>query len=128
MRATVSVCRTHAFRRRAQAEEPVAGRVPEGVVDALEAVEVEEQDRDHAVAAAQAGQRLVEPLAQQLAVRQLRHRVVQGEVAGALLGRYLGRDVAGRATIPKEAAETVESGLAGEAQDPALIGAVLDPT
>ena len=109
-------------------EEPVAGRMSEGIVDALEAVEVDQQNRGHAVAAPESGQRLLEALTQQLAVRQLRHGVMQGEVVGALLGCYLGRDVAGRAPIAMEAAKTVESGLAGETQDPALIGAVLDPT
>jgi hypothetical protein len=108
-----------------QLDQPVAGGVAEGVVDALETVEVDDEDSGHAVAAAQAGQRLLEALAQQLAVRQLRHRVMQGEVVSALLGRNLRRDVACGATIAVKASKTVQSGLAGETQDAAAVGAVL---
>ena len=127
MRASVSVCRMHALSRsRARSDEPIAGRVPERVIDALEAVEVEQEDGDHAIAATQPGERIVEPLAQQLAVRQVRERIVEREVAGPPLGHDLRRDVAGDATIAKEAADMVEGRLAGEAQDAAPAGAVLD--
>jgi hypothetical protein len=38
--------------------------VPKGVVDTLEAVKVEEEDTNHAIAAAQASERVVKPLVQ----------------------------------------------------------------
>ena len=98
-----------------------------GIVDTFKAVEVDHQNSGHAVAAPQPGERLLETLTQKLAVRQLRHGVMQGEVVGALLGCDLRRDVAGRAAVAVETSKTVQSGLAGEPQNPALIGAVLDP-
>jgi hypothetical protein len=99
--------------------------VPEGVVDALEAVKVEEEDGNHAITAAQASERIVKPLVQQLAVWQVRDRIVQGKVAGALLSRNLRCDVAGNAAIPEEASDMVQGGLAGEAQNAAPARAVL---
>jgi hypothetical protein len=110
---------------RAQFEQPVAGRVPKGVVDALEAVQIEEQDRNHAITVAQASQRVIQPLAQQLAVGQVRDRIVQGKVAGALLSCDLRRDVAGDPPVAEEASGMVEAGFAGEAQNAAPARAVL---
>ena len=56
-------------------QQLVAGGVAEAVVDLLEAVEVQEQDR-HVVGAAAAVQRLLEPLPEQRAVGQLGEAVV----------------------------------------------------
>jgi hypothetical protein len=49
---------------RARFEQPVAGGVTKGVVDALEAVKIEEEDGNHAIPAAQTGERVLQPLAQ----------------------------------------------------------------
>ena len=64
----------------------VAGGVAEGVVDQLEVVEVEVQQRDGGAVARRPGERQVEVLAQQRAVRQARERVVVGEVRDLALG------------------------------------------
>ena len=55
----------------------VADLVPEVVVDRLEAVEVDEQQGNHAATAMQARERLAGAVHQQAAVGQLRQRVVQ---------------------------------------------------
>ena len=70
-----------------RAQQLVAGRMAERVVDLLEAVEVEEKDRGHATFAAGTGQGLAEPVEQQGAVRQPGQRVVQGQPPDPLLGR-----------------------------------------
>ena len=46
-------------------EQEIAGRVAQGVVDVLEAVEVQQQQRRHVAAPAHAGDRLIEPLKEQ---------------------------------------------------------------
>ncbi len=61
-------------------QQLVADLVPEVVVDRLEAVEVDEQQRDHAGAAMQARERLARAVHQKAAVRQMRERVVQSLV------------------------------------------------
>ena len=58
-------------------EELVAGVVPEAVVHDLEAVEVDEQDREHRVTVAEAGERVMQAIDHQGAVRQPRQVVVQ---------------------------------------------------
>ena len=58
----------------------VAGLVADGVVDRLEAVEVDEEHGRAAVAAAAAGQGLPDPLGEQRAVGQVGERVVRGVV------------------------------------------------
>ena len=57
------------------------------VVDLLEAVEIEQEHRDHATFAAGAGQGLAQPVEQQGAVGQAGQRVVQGQAPDPLLGR-----------------------------------------
>ena len=61
------------------AQQPVAGGMAQRVVDVLEAVEVEQQHRDHAALAAGAGQLLAEPVVQQGAVGQAGEQIVQGQ-------------------------------------------------
>ena len=56
---------------------PIAGGMAQRVVDVLEAVEVEQQDRDQATLAARARQLLAEPVAQQGAVGQAGEQIVQ---------------------------------------------------
>ena len=80
-------------------EQLVAGRMAERVVDELEAVEVEVEQRDGLALAARAGERELEVLLQQRAVRQPGERVVVGEVGDLLLGRAaLGQVDAGAAS------------------------------
>ena len=66
-------------------EHLVAGRVPEAVVDRLEVVEVEEHDRDAAVLAAIARDRVAHALREQCAVGEPGDRVVEGLVRELLL-------------------------------------------
>ena len=61
-------------------EDAVASRVPEAVVDHLEQVDVEEQDRDAPLGAQPSGQRLLDAVGEQNAVRQPRQRIVEGLV------------------------------------------------
>ena len=85
-RATVSVVRTAARQPRREREQHlVAGGVAERVVDELEAVDVEHEDRDVDALALPAGQRLREPVERERAVRQARERVVQRGVPRHLL-------------------------------------------
>ncbi len=61
-------------------EELVAGRVAEDVVDALEAVEVDEVQREGVVAAPRARDLAAQAVAQERPVRQVGQRVVMGEM------------------------------------------------
>ena len=76
-------------------QQPVSHLVPERVVDELEAVEVEEEDRGRGgrVGALGAPDRLVEPVQEQHAVREAGERVVQRVVLEALLGPLAVGDV-----------------------------------
>jgi hypothetical protein len=76
-------------------QQRVAGLVAERVVDELEAVDVEEEDRDGARAAAHApAQREREAVAEQRAVGQPGQLVVQRAVGQVELGRPALGDVA----------------------------------
>ena len=68
------------------AQQAVAGFAPEAVVDALETVEVEIDDRRVEPAAPVAPQGLLDPVAEQGAVGQAGQRVVEGLVGELLLG------------------------------------------
>ena len=100
-RASVSLARSdRAEAGRDRAQQPVAGLVPERVVDVLEAVEVEQHHRDLLllvrVAAARApgaGQRLGQPVVEQRAVGQAGERVVQGQLRDPRLRRLALGDV-----------------------------------
>src|SRR5260370_585469 len=67
-------------RVRHRLQQPVAGIVPQGVVDVLEVVEVEEQDREAAQAALRQSERVLHAVAEQVAVRKQCQRVVEGEL------------------------------------------------
>ena len=58
-------------------QQLVAGAVAEAVVDLLEAVEVDEQHREHLLGPRRAGERLVEPVAEERAVRKPGEAVVE---------------------------------------------------
>ena len=94
-RASVSDGRRAELRRMADVDEQaVAGLVAERVVDDLEAVEVEEEDGDAALAPARAPQRLAEAVEEQRAVGQPGERVVQRAVGELELGALALGDVA----------------------------------
>ena len=82
-RASVSVARRSSFEpARDLLDQLVAGRMAVGVVDVLEAVEVEEHHREPAAGAADPAELLVEPLAEEQAVRQPRERVAAERGSG----------------------------------------------
>jgi len=60
--------------------------VAEGVVDPFEPVEVDEVHRDGTAGACRAGERLLEPVEEQRAVRQPGQRIVQRPVGQPVLG------------------------------------------
>ena len=70
-----------------RAQQLVAGVVAERVVEHLQVVDVEEEQREAAALRVGARDRVAEALEQQGAVGQAGERVVQGVVADALLGR-----------------------------------------
>ncbi len=74
-------------------EQPVAGRVPERVVDDLEVVEVDERDRNLTALSAAPLDRLAEPVHEDRAVRQVGEEVVLGAVFELGLGQLALRDV-----------------------------------
>ena len=75
-------------------EHLVAGRVAEAVVDGLEVVEVDEDDRQPVVLAPRAGDGVAHALAEQRAVGEVGHRVVERLVGELLLERLALADVA----------------------------------
>jgi hypothetical protein len=81
-----------------------------GVVDRLEAVEVEEHERGLQVVLAGAGDGPVEDLAQQGAVGQPGQRVVEGQVLGLLLGDAALGDVVLDADVLDDRPRVVEDG------------------
>ena len=81
-------------RQRAQplgdgAEQKVAAVMAEGVVDLLEAVEVDEVQRDLAADVRRQRERAVQPLDQARAVGEAGQRVVMGEETDAAIGLLL---------------------------------------
>ena len=83
----MSLCRTQLVSRCGDVDQHgVAGRVAEPVVDRLEAVEVDEEQRDPGAAAPRHLQRVLDPVEQQAAVGQVGQQVVAGEV-GHVLGQ-----------------------------------------
>jgi hypothetical protein len=67
-------------------EEPVPRRVAEGIVDQLEAVQVEEEDGDRLPLAARAGERRREAVGEEVAVRQPGQHVVERPMGKLGLG------------------------------------------
>jgi hypothetical protein len=74
-------------------EEKIPDRVPERIVDDLEAVEIEEEDRDQLAAAASGGDGLHQPILEQAAVGQSGKPVVVGEKLDLLLGAFAFGDI-----------------------------------
>ena len=72
-------------------EQQVADLVAERVVDVLEAVEVDEQQRERLPAAARSDDALLEAVVEQHAVGQIGERIARREVAGCAPRRSCGR-------------------------------------
>ena len=99
-------------------QQLIAHRVAERVVDVLESIQVDVQHGDGAAGAVRAHHRLIEPVAQQGPVRNVRETVVQRE-ARELVGQFAGdRHVVRHHDGPDDAAEPVVdrrgAGLDGE--------------
>ena len=75
-------------------QQPVAGIVAERVVDVLEVVEVEEHHRHRALPALRQGERVLHAVAEQVAVRQQRQRIVERHLPQLLLECLALADVA----------------------------------
>ena len=85
IRARVSLSRTHApqpLRHRHQ--HPVPGEVAEAVIHGLEVVQIEVVQRDRLALPLAAAQRLIQPIVEQPAVRQVGQRVVMRQVPDAV--------------------------------------------
>ena len=81
MRATVSPGRTHARSRwRGELEQPVAGRVPEGVVHGLETVEVEQEHAHIGVVVTRLVERVLQAILEERAIRKPGERIVKRAV------------------------------------------------
>ena len=74
-------------------EKHVSDRVAERVVDRLEAVEIETEDGERLARRTEPGERLLEALAQQQAIGELRQGVVPGHMRDMLLHLLARRDV-----------------------------------
>ena len=77
MRAPQTAPQHRAQTRGDRAQQLVAEAVAEGVVDVLEAIEVEEHHRQRRLLPLRVRQRDREPVAEEVAVRQRRQRVVR---------------------------------------------------
>ena len=75
-------------------QQPVAGVVAERVVDVLEVVEVEEHHGDVPLGPTREGERVLDAIAEQIAVGQLRQRVVKRQLAQLLFEPLALADVA----------------------------------
>jgi hypothetical protein len=107
-------------------QQLVAGFVPLRVVDHLEAVEVDEEHREHASLLARRGERGREQLTELDPIRQGRQRIVGSEILNALLGLLLAGDVAADTAVAREAAVGREHRLAADAEvvaPPGRVGA-----
>ena len=124
-RAIVSLGRRHSLEPAGhRAQQRVARRVPEAVVDGLEVVEVDEHDRDPRAGAAAAQAGLVEPVHEQRTVRELGEVVTEHpllELAGELALRG---DVTHRHDESRDVpvAEHVHDAHLEVARDPRAVG------
>jgi hypothetical protein len=93
-RQRVAVAQGAAQARRGHPQHLVADRVPEAVVDFLEAVQSQGGHRESLSRAARVGDHHAQPVRQQQAVGQFGQAVVGRQVAQPLFGRVLDRHVA----------------------------------
>ena len=69
-------------------EEQVADRVTERIVDDLETIEIEEQDRDLFLVTPGCGERAAQAIIEQAAVGQAGERIVVGQVLDLAFGSF----------------------------------------
>ena len=97
---------------REAADQLVAGRMPERVVDELEVVEVELEQRDAGARSRRARQRELELLLEERAVGEAGERVVVGEIGDLLLGEQaLGHVLARRQRAADRAVGIAQHGV-----------------
>ena len=96
------------------AKQSVADRVAERVVDVLEAIEIDEEQRAALLPAGGIAQRLVERLAHQRAVRQAGEGIEPCQPRDFLLGTALLGEVGADAPEAQESAALVENRVAGQ--------------
>ncbi len=85
-RSGVALAQTASDPLRGRAQQSVTGGVPEGVVDELEAVEVDEEHGEVIAVAPRGRDRLVEPVGEQRPIGETRQLVVGGQLTGAFAG------------------------------------------
>ncbi len=95
-------------------EEQVAHMVAEGVVDVLEAVQVDEQHRQLLARARAADHRMLQAVVEQQPVRQRRERIVVGQVVELVLRLLHLRDVAEHADVVRDLVIVVAHARHGE--------------
>jgi hypothetical protein len=102
---------------RDRAQQLVAGRVAERVVDRLEVVQVEVEQRDRRAGAAGAGDRVLEALFEQRTVGEPGQAVVVGEVRQLLLAAVARGHVGGDADHRRPAIVAVAHRRVGDVED-----------
>jgi hypothetical protein len=107
-RDRVDLADARANARGGLAQDVVARGVAEGIVHLLEAVEVDEQQRDAIAAAIDAQDRVLEPRGERVAIRQPGERIVDGSLAQLLFRVHARGDVLGEATGSRRGARLVE--------------------
>ncbi len=111
-------------------QQLVARLVPEAVVDGLEVVEVEEQDRDRFLERLAQGQGVLDPVAEQAAIGQVGEGIVEGLVGELLLELLALADVTGVEHEPSDAwvlDRVADRGLDGDPVAVAVAPAEFDP-
>ena len=103
-------------------EQQITARQAEGVVDALEPIQIEQQHRHHPAAPARARQRLVEIIPEQRPVGQAGERIMAGLMTHLGLGPFLLGDVQGHGHDIGDPAGVVEQRRFGGQQDVLLGG------
>jgi hypothetical protein len=92
----------------------VAGKVAERVVDVLEPVEIDEEQRDGAIVAPRERDRVIESLVECAAVVQARQRVESREPVDVGLDEFLLGDIESDTAIADELSVLVQHGLAAD--------------
>jgi hypothetical protein len=95
-------------------EQDVAGLVPEGVVDGLETIEIDEHQRELAFVAARRLDLPVQQLTEMGAVRQAGQAIVRGQIVDAFLSLHFHGDVARNASVTPQTAVLVNNRLTAE--------------
>jgi hypothetical protein len=113
----IAVARNLAHTVRQHPQQRIAGRMSERVVDLLEAVEVEKEQRHTAPRAPEVGHCRVQVLAKQRAIGEIGEAVVVSHVPDALTGQLLLRDVLGNSEDVLRSVGVVANGDRSRAQE-----------